>query len=858
MSEVPNVNVDVQSGGKPILNSGLRRTHVAIGWTSDGPYTAREVTYSDLLSTYVSGDLVKAVARAIDRVSANAIVVRRDHTPINATIKSTDVTNIDGTALASITGDPTEAYEIVFTVTGDGGIFAANATYSLSLDNGETEDSGTVPATGIVALGDSGLTLTFNPPANALVAITTEIRADLLAHFANAVAHNSADTTAAALITLGAPSNNAQAIAVLNQCRLALISHDDNNTVHDSVDLANVPTVAAAVTEQDGIALAINLKTKINLHLAATYPAATASLLALTASSVGVQVYQTLDLIPAGVAQLNGYPSHITFTTSGSGTPSDAPATVTIAGINADTDMNDSEVVNISQTAGTVTSANRYKGNALTITYAAGDGTGAQISIGTSAAAHNSADVTNTVTGANPDSGTLLMGDYVLASTTDPSPAIVGVKKSGGGTLTFAASGTPTETFRGRIEFRSAGTIGTEDDGLITYRLSLDDGSTWQPVTPLGIAEEIVVEDLLVDGTTVPTGVTISLDSSTTVTASTVITFRTTAPRVAIADVLLAMDAVAGSAYAQRGWRFFHIIGEYSASEMAQIQTKANALQASKQWNYVFVSFRDKRPYEDESDWITEVVADRATLNANRINPCAGYGRDFTCPVTNRLDRRPAAWMDVVRRLCVNENVESGRKIDGPIGSEARGKVGGETASGDVTLYKNGGRVEYDAEKDSRLADARITVLRTFTNQGLGVFVNGSRLGTNAQSNFTRTRDRELNDIASRALDSEGIRNLLRNVRRNPGSYPTDVPAQPGDPGTILESEAQNLETEMASTVQGAIGTLASSVRVTLSRTDNLTGKLGATAVPRRITYTCEIDGQPVIEGVDINQIFNG
>lgn len=613
MSEVPNVDVNVQSGGKPIINSGLRRTHVAIGYTSAGQFTAREVNYDDLLSTYVSGDLVKAVARVIDRVAANAIVVRRDYTAVAST-KSINTDEVDGTSVVAVTGTATEAREFIFTVTSGGTIGSSDVEYTLSTDGGATEVAGTI-----------------------------------------------------------------------------------------------------------------------------TSPAATLAI-----------------------------------------------------------------------------------GFGLTLEFAV---------------------------------GTLVTGDVVTVSSTDPSPAILSIIKSGSGTLSPTASGTPLETYRGRIEFLNAGIIGV--DG-IRYRLSLDGGTTWQPTASLGTATSIVITDLRDDGTTTPTGVTVSFTGSQTVDVDTVVTFRTTAPRVAIADVLLAIDEVVGSAYKQRGWRFFHIIGEYTAAEMAQVQTKLSSIQGNKQWTYAFMSFRDKRPYEDEGDWITSVIADRATLSADRVSPAAGYGRSFTCPVTSRLDRRPAAWCDVVRRLCVNENVESGRKLDGPIGGEFRGKVGGETASGDVVLYEDGARVEYDAEVDSRLADARITVLRTFTGQGLGSFVNGSRLGTGPSSNFTRTRDRELNDIASRALDSEGIRNLLQNVRRNPGAYPTDVAAQPGDPGTILESEALNLEREMRTTVLGAVGSLASSVLVTLSRTDNLTGRSGATAVPRRITYTCEIDGQPVIEGVNIEQIFNG
>ena len=71
MSEVPDVVVSVTQGGRPVLNSGLLRTHVVIGAASSGALTTKEVNLDTLLSNYTSGDAVKAAARAIARVSAH-------------------------------------------------------------------------------------------------------------------------------------------------------------------------------------------------------------------------------------------------------------------------------------------------------------------------------------------------------------------------------------------------------------------------------------------------------------------------------------------------------------------------------------------------------------------------------------------------------------------------------------------------------------------------------------------------------------------------------------------------------------------------------------------------------------------
>jgi len=735
VSEVPDVGVTVSQGGRPVLNSGLLRTHVVIGAFSAGPYTTREVNLDTLISTYTSGDTLKSAARTIDRVSANALVVRRNHTAVAAT--KTTTSTIAGTAVATVSGTPDEAREFVFTVT-TGDTVVGGIDYSLSLDGGATSTTGTMATTGILSLG-GGLTLTLDPPAGSLVAIATDLRADMLAHFANAVAHNSADATAAALLTLGVPANNTESIAVINQCRLAYeTSHRINATVHDAADSTNTISVAIATTEQSARLLAIELKTKYNAHGA------------------------------------------------------------------------------------------------------------------TAAPVHNSADVTNVVTASDPSSGTLVTSDVIRVSTTDPSPAVLSLLKSGGGTLTVTSSGTPLETVRGRIEFLNAGTVGV-DGGQ--YRVSLDNGATWQPTASLGEDNFIEVMDHRrdYDGSYTTTGVTINLTDTETFTATTVITFRTTGPKVAIADVITAIGVAAASSFKTRGWRLFHIVGEYTRAEMAQIQTTLNSLQSSKIWNYAVMQFRDKRPSETEANWLSDIVADRALLDANRVAPCAGFARSFTCPITGRLDRRPAAWLDVVRRLCVGINVESGRYKDGPLGSEVNGKVGGEGSSGDVTLYEDGERVEHDADADATLANARITVLRTFKNGGLGTYVNGSRMGTGSASKFTRTRDRELMDEGARALANEGFRQLLDNVRRVPGNYPTD-PAQPGDPGTILEADALDIELNARSAIKSRIGSKANSITMRVGRTDDLTGNNG----PRIITEVCEVEGQPVIEQLDIDLIFNG
>lgn len=733
MSEVPDVEVAVTQGGRPVQNSGLLRTHVVIGPASSGVYTTREVGFDTLISTYTSGDAVKYAARAIDRVSANLLFVRRNHTAVAAT--KTVTQTIAGTAVATISGTPDEAREFIFTVT-TGDTVVGGIDYSLSLDG--TESTGTIASTGILSLG-GGLTLTLDPPANALVALANDVRAVCLTHFpktagsVHGAADNASDDGFAAVAT-----TNATAMTLANTLRTGILAHLAlGSLTHSAADTTNGTGIpAAATTLQATRILLIALKAALNAH-------------------------------------------------------------------------------------------------AVDLTY------------------HGLADAV-LVTEASPSSGTLSTSDEILVSTTDPSPAVVSLLKSGGGTLTVTSSGTPLETFSARVEFLNAGVVGV-DGGQ--YRVSLDDGNTWQPNADLGVATSIVVQDHRrdYDGSYTTTGVTLVLVGAETFTATTVITFRTTGPQVAIADVITAIGVAAASSFRARGWRFFHVIGNYTRAEMAQVQTVLNSLQGSKIWSYAIMQSRDKRPSEIEADWMAELVTQRALLDANRVAPCAGYARSFTCPITGRLDRRPAAWLDAIRRLCVGVDIESGRFVDGPLGSEVKGKVGGEGSSGDVTLYENGERVEYDANTDATLANARITVLRTFDNGGTGTYVNGSRMGTGAASKFTRTRDRELMDEGARALANEGFRKILDTVRRNPGDYPTD-PAQPGDPGTILEADALDIELQARSAVKSRIGSKANSVTLTVDRTNDLTGNNG----PRIISEVCSVEGKPVIEQVSASLVFLG
>jgi hypothetical protein len=112
-----------------------------------------------------------------------------------------------------------------------------------------------------------------------------------------------------------------------------------------------------------------------------TNPAAASAtaLLAATASTVAVQTYLTAALSAGGKTALAAYPRNVTFTTAGV-TPSDAPATAVITGTDIDGNAL-TETVTIAQTATIAQGVKCFK-TITSIVYAAGDGTGATVSIG--------------------------------------------------------------------------------------------------------------------------------------------------------------------------------------------------------------------------------------------------------------------------------------------------------------------------------------------------------------------------------------------------------------------------------------------------------------------------------------------
>jgi len=221
---------------------------------------------------FTNGPLVECASYAIERYGLTVKCIRSRVTTAGA-YDAIDVAEVTGTCVPAVDSAqvPQDDYEAVVTVTTGATVGVAGGAYTYSLDGGATTHGPyALGAAHALALPSSGVGFLLNPPTGALVAAAVEARADALAHFANIVAHDAADTSSAqvALAASSVPSTNAQAIAVFTLIDAAYTAHRASLTAHNSADVTNVVGVTAPTTGQASITYYTAYKTAWNAHLA--------------------------------------------------------------------------------------------------------------------------------------------------------------------------------------------------------------------------------------------------------------------------------------------------------------------------------------------------------------------------------------------------------------------------------------------------------------------------------------------------------------------------------------------------------------------------------------------------------------
>lgn len=455
-----NVSI-AESRAQPVIPPDVDFGMCLIGYTSDTPLAAGKVSplYSSpsaLAGDYGIGDAVDAGTQALTITNGNprppalAIYPTPDTTP--GSMGTIDVSGVTGTAVVTNTpgSEPKGTYEVVGRVAddgndGNGGLIGnAGILLEFSLDNGRTfmptTALGTAFAKAVILPSgdDTGVSFTFAPSTTnaAYVALAVELRADVLAHLANVVAHDAADTSAAqvALAASSVPATVTASTAVVNLVLAALVAHVVNITAHDGPDLVAHTALALLTPATDtrtGIDLAIALKGITNTHEGVALAAAGAGLMGSTASIASPQTYTAAsNFLAGGVAAMDAQPRRPRFVISGSGTPADMADSVTITGFDYAGNAQTETALSLTG-LGTVNATMAFRGTGLSCAFVAADGTGATFTIGYSNGGHNSADVTNLITSPDPTYGTLFTGDTWSSLTTPPHWAVADLFAAG-------------------------------------------------------------------------------------------------------------------------------------------------------------------------------------------------------------------------------------------------------------------------------------------------------------------------------------------------------------------------------------------------------------------------------------------
>lgn len=246
-----------------------------IGTAADGdenaPYLARNDR--DPTSRHTGGPLVEVAEIVMSFSGMSTILVRATSAAPGAygtldddEFTGTAVPSVDAAVVPYVNG---ELY-VIFDTGGDLGDAEASITYRVSPDGGRTPGAARSLGAG-TTITDTTLNarIVLSVPEDELVDLVIDVRAQSIAHFAmGSGTHNSADATSGAGIG-AAPTDEATAIARINQIRAALLLHAANATAHNSADAVSFASLPAAATNgPTAVALANAIKAAYAVHIA--------------------------------------------------------------------------------------------------------------------------------------------------------------------------------------------------------------------------------------------------------------------------------------------------------------------------------------------------------------------------------------------------------------------------------------------------------------------------------------------------------------------------------------------------------------------------------------------------------------
>ncbi len=356
-------------------------------------------------------------------------------------------------------------------------------------------------------------------------------------------------------------------------------------------------------------------------------------------------------------------------------------------------------------------------------------------------------------------------------------------------TSVITATGTPNDAYEVVFRIIAGGTVSTAG---ITYQYSLDGGRNYSSVAALGTATSVA----LLDGVE-PSGVTVALAAGTLVSLDQV-TFNTKAPHWQSSDLTLALAALRAS---NLKWSFLHGIGGCDATLAGSVGGILAGWAGGTKFSFACLSARDKGTNEPNATWIARLLANFASYADTRIAEGAGYAR-ISCPITGRINRRPAMWTVVPRLIAQLPQIDPGKKSLGPLSS-------------DVSIHDATNQlVEHDARINSALHDGRFVTLRTYDDES-GVFITrGNLMGPD--SDIQRIAYRVVLDLAEEIYQ----KSMTAQLESEFGIWPAGTTGK-YKAGDIYEPHAIRIEREISSALENNIlgQGMVSAIAVKLNRT---------------------------------------
>lgn len=383
---------------------------------------------------------------------------------------------------------------------------------------------------------------------------------------------------------------------------------------------------------------------------------------------------------------------------------------------------------------------------------------------------------------------------YVSGGTVTPT----GVNQPGTGTSDITVTGTPNDDYYVKLLIVNGGTVSTTG---ITFRLSLDAGRNYGPILALGTATTYVITN---------TGITLNFAAGTFVAGDTA-TFSTVAPAPDSASIIACLTALMATPYAITGWGSMHIVGVFSASLAASIQTKLDSMATNFTYTRCIEAARDASPpaiwggtAEDETTWMTAVELDYSATQAKRVCANAGYYNmpsAFPNPVAGSPSyRRPLSFALAARQVTIPPQRHAGRVSDGSLTQIV---VSPTTDPVDGFIY-------HDERITPGFDGARFCSART--RVGLpGFYIVNPNLMSALGSVFTMLPFGNVMDIACAIVHQVGQQQINSDIRLNAN-------------GTIYENEALAIENVMLGNIREQMISTSeiSGATVTVDRTNNV------------------------------------